>query len=70
MVKVYDKIEKENLKSQLILQIHDELIVEAVEDEQDIIKKLLKDEMEKAVKLSVPLVVDVSFGPNWYETKR
>jgi DNA polymerase-1 len=69
MVKVYSRIKKEKLKSRLILQVHDELIVEAYKNEIDYMKQLIKSEMENAVKLSVPLVVDINVGNNWYEAK-
>ena len=60
MINVYKKLEENNLKSKLILQVHDELIVEAVDSEIDIVKKIVKDEMENAVCLDVNL--DVNFG--------
>lgn len=69
MVKVYSRIKKEKLKSRLILQVHDELIVEAHKSEIDYIKQMIKSEMENAVKLSVPLIVDINVGNNWYEAK-
>lgn len=69
MVKVYSRIKKEKLKSRLILQVHDELIVEAHKSEIDYMKQLIKSEMENAVKLSVPLIVDINIGNNWYEAK-
>ena len=69
MVKVYNLIQKENLKSRLILQVHDELLIEAYKDEKYIIKKILKDEMENAIKFSVKLLIDINEGENWYDTK-
>lgn len=69
MVKVYNRIKKENLKSRLILQVHDELLIEAYKDEKDIIKKVLKDEMENAIKFSVKLLIDINEGESWYDTK-
>ena len=61
---------KENeMKSKLILQVHDELIVEAVDSEIDIVKKIVKDEMENAVCLDVNLDVDLNIGDSWYDTK-
>ena len=69
MVKVYNRIKKENLKSRLILQVHDELLIEAYKDEKDIIKKILKDEMENAIKFSVKLLIDINEGESWYDTK-
>lgn len=69
MVGVYDEIKKRKLKSRLILQIHDELIIEAPEEELEEIKVLLRDIMESAVELKVPLTVDLEVGDSWYDTK-
>ncbi len=69
MVKVHNRLERENLKSKLILQVHDELIIDALKIEEEQVKKILKEEMENAVKLSVPLAVDMSSGNSWFETK-
>ncbi|MDY4561287.1 MAG: DNA polymerase I [Peptostreptococcus porci] len=69
MVNVHNRLFEECLKSKLILQVHDELIVEAVEDELEIIEALLKEEMENAVYLDVDLDVDLNIGNSWYETK-
>lgn len=67
MVNVFKAFNDYNLKSKLILQIHDELIVDTVLEEEEIVKKLLKENMENAVKLTVPLTVDIEVGKNWYE---
>jgi len=69
MIRVANRLEEEDLNSQLILQIHDELIVDTEKSEQDAVMKLLVEEMENAVKLSVPLVVDAHAGGSWYEVK-
>ena len=69
MINVYKKLEENNMKSKLILQVHDELIVEAVDSELDLVKKIVKDEMENAVSLDVNLDVDLNIGDSWYETK-
>ena len=69
MINVYKKLEENNMKSKLILQVHDELIVEAVDAELDIVKRIVKDEMENAVSLDVNLDVDLNIGDSWYETK-
>ena len=69
MINVYKKLEENNLKSKLILQVHDELIVEAVDSEIDIVKKIVKEEMENAVCLDVNLDVDLNIGNSWYDTK-
>ncbi len=69
MVNVYRRLKKEGLKSKLILQVHDELIVEAEPDEIELAKTILLEEMENAVELSVPLKVDCNIGKTWYDTK-
>ncbi|TDT61187.1 DNA polymerase I [Fonticella tunisiensis] len=69
MVKVYRRIKEERLKSKLILQVHDELVLEVHRDELAYVKKLVREEMEGAVKLSVPLIVDINEGNNWYDAK-
>lgn len=69
MVKVYKRLKSEGLKSRLILQVHDELIVEAPVDEVEMVKELLRYEMENAVTLDVPLTVDLSCGKSWYDAK-
>lgn len=69
MVKVHSELKARKLKSRLILQVHDELIIEAHESELEEVTKLLKESMENAAKLRVPLSVDVKSGSSWYETK-
>ena len=69
MVQVYRRLKEEKLKSRLILQVHDELIVETCPNELEQVKKLLKEEMEHACRLDVPLVVDMNTGKSWYDTK-
>ena len=69
MVKVYNRIKKENLESQMILQVHDELILNVKENELEIVKALVKEEMENVIKLKVPLLAEVEEGYNWYEAK-
>ncbi len=69
MVKVYRRLKSENLDARLILQVHDELIVEASESCKDKAAEILREEMENAVKLAVPLTADVHEGKSWYETK-
>jgi len=69
MVNVYGKLKEEGLKSKLILQIHDELIVETYPDELDRVMEIVKTEMENATSLSVPLTVDINSGKSWYDTK-
>ena len=69
MIDVYDEIKKRNLKSTLILQVHDELILNVVKDEIEEIKELVKTKMENAIKLNVPLEVDINIGDTWYDAK-
>ena len=69
MINTYRKLKKENLKSKLILQVHDELIIEAPREETEKAKEILKSEMENAVKISVPLEVHVAVGDTWYDAK-
>ena len=68
MIKVYNRLEESGLDARLILQVHDELIVEAKEDCAEKVALLLKEEMENAVKLTVPMTVDVNIGKTWYDT--
>lgn len=69
MVNVYNRLKKEKLKSSLILQVHDELILNVKPNEEDKVISLVKEEMENAVKLHVPMDVDVNEGSTWYEAK-
>ena len=69
MVNVFRRLEKEELKSKLILQVHDELIVETPIDELEKVEKILREEMENAVDMKVSLTVDLNTGVSWYETK-
>jgi len=69
MIKVYQELNREKMKSKLILQVHDELIIQTHKTELEMIKKLLEDNMEHAVKLSVTLTSDLSTGKNWYDLK-
>lgn len=68
MIKVYNRLKESGLNARLILQVHDELIVEAKEDCAEKVALLLKEEMENAVKLTVPMTVDVNIGKTWYDT--
>ena len=69
MIAVEKRLREEELKSALILQIHDELIIEAYEDEVEKVKEILKESMENAAKLSVPLVAEANCGKSWYDAK-
>ena len=67
MVNVYNRLKFEKLKSKLILQIHDELIIESPDNEVEIVKNILKEEMQQATKLNVALKVDIGIGESWLE---
>ncbi len=69
MVKVYERLKKEKLQSKILLTVHDELLIEAHVTEIEVVKALLKEEMEQAVHLLVPLEVEVHQGKNWLEVK-
>ena len=69
MVKVYRRLKDENMKTRLIMQVHDELLVEAPENEREKAQLILKEEMENACKMKVKLTADVSYGEDWYEAK-
>ena len=69
MVKVYNRIKKENLDSEIILQVHDELILNVKENELEVVKALVKEEMENVLKMAVTLEVDTNIGNTWYEAK-
>ena len=69
MIRVDDRLKREGLKSRLILQVHDELLIEAAKDEVEEVKKILSEEMQGAADLSVKLEVDMHTGENWYEAK-
>lgn len=69
MNNLYKALKENNLKSKLVMQVHDELIVETVKEELEIVKKLMKETMENVVKLNIPLDVDLNTGKSWYEAK-
>ncbi|AKN32344.1 DNA polymerase I [Clostridium carboxidivorans P7] len=69
MVNVYNILKSKNLKSKVILQVHDELILNVYKDELEEVKELVKNQMEDVMKLRVPLEVDINLGDNWYEAK-
>ena len=69
MVAVHRRLKAENLRARLVLQVHDELIVECPESEAETVAKLLTEEMENVVRLSVPLTADAHWGKNWLEAK-
>lgn len=65
MIEVYNRLKERGLKSRLILQVHDELLVEAHQDEVEEVKQLMTDAMKNAAKLAVVLEVDLKEGKNW-----
>ena len=69
MINIFSDLEKNNLKSKMIMQVHDEIIIEVYEGEEEIVKNIVENDMRNAVKLDVPLDVDSSFGNNLYEVK-
>ena len=69
MIKVYNRFIKEGITSKILLQVHDEIIVDVKIDELEIVKKIIKEEMENAYRLDVPLKVEIDTGINWYEAK-
>ena len=69
MIRVSERLKREQLKSRLILQIHDELLIEAEKEEVEQVKTILREEMQGAAELSVRLEVDMHTGNTWYEAK-
>lgn len=69
MNKLYKALKENNLKSKLVMQVHDELIVETFDDELEIVKKLMKESMENVIKLDIPLDIDLNVGKSWYDAK-
>lgn len=69
MIRVNQRLKDQKMKSRLVLQVHDELLIEAYEPELDEVQNILKEEMEHAAELKVPLEIDMHTGDNWYEVK-
>ena len=69
MIRVFENLKQANLDAKVILQIHDELLIECKIEEKEQAKQILKDSMEQAMNLSVPLEVEVSEAYDWYEVK-
>jgi DNA polymerase-1 len=67
MVKIYEEFKSRKMKSKMILQVHDELVFEVPPDEIEKARKIIKDKMQNALSLSVPIVVDIGIGRNWFE---
>ena len=69
MVNLYNEFNKRGLKSKILVQVHDELVVDCVKEEFETVKNLMKEVMENVINLEVPLIVDIEYGDNWYEAK-
>ena len=69
MVDLYSEMTKRDLKSKILIQVHDELVLNVYKDELDEVKELVRDKMENVIKLDVPLKVDIETGNDWYEAK-
>lgn len=69
MIKVQQEIQKRGLQSKIVLQVHDEMMIEAIEEEKEQVKDIMKQSMESAIKLNVPLIADISEAKNWYDCK-
>ena len=69
MIEVYKKLKEEKMEAKIVLQIHDELLVEAPIEEKEKVKEILVEQMENVAKLKVPLKVEIDYGQNWYEAK-
>ena len=70
MIRIHHAIGERELRSRMLLQVHDELIFEAPPEELDVMQPLVREHMENVVELAVPLVVDIGLGPNWLDAKR
>ncbi|MBR1936816.1 MAG: DNA polymerase I [Bacilli bacterium] len=69
MVEIYNEFNKRGLKSKMLIQVHDELVFNVLNDELETVKEIVRDIMENTFKLKVPLKVDIEYGKNWYEAK-
>ena len=69
MLRVAERLKREGLRSKMVLQVHDELVLDAPLDEKEAAASVLKEEMEGAISLKVPLIADVSEGKSWYDAK-
>ncbi len=69
MLKVFKEIEKRGLKSKIVLQVHDEMMLETPIEEKEEVQQIIKECMESAAKLNVPLVAEISEANNWYDCK-
>ena len=69
MIEIDNALIEKNLKTTMLLQVHDELIFNVINEEKEQVQEIVKNIMENTIKLSVPLEVDIQFGSNWYEAK-
>ena len=69
MVEIYEEFKKRGLKSKMLIQVHDELVFNVLDDELDEVSQIVRDIMEHTIELNVPLKVDIEYGNNWYEAK-
>ena len=67
MIRIHEKFKEQSLKSKMLLQVHDELVFDVHKSEKNIVKSIVRDTMESAVQLDVPLKIDLEFGKNWLE---
>ena len=69
MINVHKELEQRKLQSKIVLQVHDEMMIESPIEEKEEVKQIIKEKMENAIKLKVPLIAEVSEAENWYECK-
>ena len=69
MLRVWNRLKTDGFRAQLVLQVHDELVLDTPEEEAERAQRMLKEEMEAAISLEVPLIADVSVGKSWYDAK-
>ena len=69
MIEIYDKFSELGLKSKMIIQVHDELVFNVINEELETVTKIVRDIMENTYQLNVPLKVEIEHGKNWYEAK-
>ena len=69
MVEIYNEMKKRNLKSKMIIQVHDELVFDCLKEEKEEMINIMTSIMENVCKLEVPLKIEVEYGNNWYEAK-
>ena len=67
MIRLWKRLQNENLKSKMVLQVHDELVFDVFPGEEEILSVIVKEEMERVIELSVPLTVECQYGRNWLE---